>query len=311
MNILKAYKLSFFVGLALSSGVALAQPKTTTDQPISSSADYPGTKSSWVPSKTPDGAYDHVRHDKNMPIPWPYLREADILWKKRVWREIDTREKQNLGFRYQGDENTGGGMFIEILVDGIKRGYITAYSALDGDRFTTELSKEQLMEQLTPKPDTLTFDDPVTGQPVTKIIKKDFKPEDITKFRIKEDWMFDRNEGKMIVRIVGIAPVKDVYGENGDYRGQQAMFWLYYPDIRNTLAKYEVFNPNNEIDRYTWDEFFENRMFSSRIYKVSNSMDQQFSDIFGQDARAKMEALYEGQQAATEIFNKEHDMWVY
>jgi len=310
MNILKAYKLSFFVTLALGSGVAFAQPKSTTDQPLAP-ADNGAVTQRWSPSKTPDGAYDHVRHDRNVPIPWPYLREADILWKKRVWREIDTREKPNIGFRYQGDENTGGGMFIEILIDAIKRGNITAYSALDGDRFTTELTKQQLMEQLTPKPDTMYFDDPVTGGQVMKIIQKDFRPELITKFRIKEDWIFDRNEGKMIVRIVGIAPVKDVYGENGDYRGQQAMFWLYYPEIRNTLAKYEVFNPNNDIDRYTWDEFFENRMFSSRIYKVSNSLDAAFQDIYGQDARAKMESLYESQQAANDIFNKEHDMWVY
>ena len=54
------------------------------------------------------------------PIPWQYIREDDILWKKRVWREIDTREKQNVAFRYAGDEHTGGGMFIEILIDAIK-----------------------------------------------------------------------------------------------------------------------------------------------------------------------------------------------
>ena len=149
------------------------------------------------------------------------------------------------------------------------------------------------------------------GQMITKIIRKDFKPEEITKFRVKEDWIFDRNEGKMVVRIVGIAPVKDVYGDNGDFRGQQAMFWLYYPDIRGVLAKYEVFNPQNDVYRYTWDEFFESRQFSSRIYKVSNSLDAKFEEIYGIDARGKMESLYESQQTANEIFNKEHDMWVY
>jgi len=309
MTILKTYKLTLSVALLLGSGAVFAQ-KGTTDQPIGTSTDYPGVTKNWAPSKTPDGAYDHVRHDRNVPIPWQPIREADILWKKRVWREIDTREKQNIGFRYQGDENTGGGMFIEILIDAIKRGYITAYSVND-DRFTAELTKDQLIEQLTLKPDTQQIEDPVSGQMITKIIRKDFKPEEITKFRIKEDWIFDRNEGKMVVRIVGIAPVKDVYGDNGDFRGQQAMFWLYYPDIRGVLAKYEVFNPQNDVYRYTWDEFFESRQFSSRIYKVSNSLDAKFEEIYGIDARGKMESLYESQQTANEIFNKEHDMWVY
>ena len=28
------------------------------------------------------------------------LRDGDVLWEKRVWRVIDTREKINLPFRY-------------------------------------------------------------------------------------------------------------------------------------------------------------------------------------------------------------------
>jgi hypothetical protein len=28
-------------------------------------------------------------------VPWPYLREADVFWAKRVTRIIDVREKQN------------------------------------------------------------------------------------------------------------------------------------------------------------------------------------------------------------------------
>ena len=115
----------------------------------------------------------------------------------------------------------------------------------------------------------------------------------------------------MVVRIVGLAPVKDVYGDDGQFRGQQAMFWLYYPEIRNVLAKYEVFNPENDMFRYTWDEFFEGRKFASKIYKVSNPLDSKFEEMFGNDARGKMEALYESQRTADEIFNKEHDMWVY
>jgi len=306
MTILHPYKLTLAAVLLFSGSIAFAQ-SGAVDPAISGSIPPPVNKD-WLPSKTPDGAYDRIPllQRERQPIPWQYIRESDILWKKRVWREIDTREKQNIAFRYTGDEHSGGGMFIEILIDAVKRGKITAYSTFD-DRFTTVLTKEQLMEQVAGKTDTQQVIDPITGEEKSVVRVTDFRPDVITKYRIKEDWIFDRNQGQMVVRIVGLAPVKDVYGDDGIYRGPQPMFWLYYPEIRGLLANYEVFNPQNDMARYTWDEFFESRQFSSKITKVSNPFDQDYKT----QNLTPMESLYEGRHAAEEIFNKEHDMWVY
>ena len=306
MQILKFYRVFLTATvLAGSAGSVLAQG-STVDQPVGASSDQFVNKT-WLASRTPDGAWDRVQHISK-PINWQPIREADILWKKRVWREIDTREKQNVGFRYAGDENTGGGYFIEILLDGIKRGKIKAYSNMD-DRFTTELTKEQVIQQTAGKDDTARVYDPTTDTYSLRVTHTDFNPELVTKFRIKEDWIFDRNEGKMVVRIAGIAPLIDIYGDDGSFRASRPMFWLYYPDCRDYLSQYEVVNPLNDVARYTWDEFFESRMFASKIIKISNPFNNDFfnSSIYPN----KMESLYEGQRAADEIFNKEHDMWVY
>ena len=309
MTILNSYKYAVAFALLVGSTTAFGQKGSVTDEPVGGAGEH-AVNDKWKPSLAPDGAYDKVPH-VGAPLPYQVIRKADVLWQKRVWREIDVREKQNIGFRYDGDENTGGGMFIEILIDAIKTGKITAYSAFNSDdRFTTKLSKEQVIEQITPKPDTIEVED-VDGTMIKKIVKKDFRPDLITTYRLKEDWIFDRNMGRMVVRIIGIAPVTDVLADDNSYKGSYAMFWLSYPEIRNTLASYEVYNPNNDVYRFTWDEFFERRMFASKITKVSNSLNQRYEDIFGTDARGKMEALYESQQNATEIFNKEHDMWVY
>jgi len=303
MNILNSYRSMAAIVLLFAGSTAFAQPGAAKDEPLPGGDKF--VNKDWMPSRTNDGAYDRVPH-YSTPIPWQPIREADILWKKRVWREIDTREKQNVGFRYAGDENTGGGMFIEILIDAIKRGKIKAYKTFD-DRFTTYMTKDDIMETIAGKVDTQVITDPVTGTEVTKYINHDFDPERITKYRIKEDWIFDRNQGQMVVRIVGLAPIRDIVGDDGVYRGSQAMFWLYYPDIRGLLAQYEVFNPLNDIARYTWDEFFESRQFSSKITKVSSPfVNEKFADHL-----SPMESLYESQHSADEIFNKEHDMWVY
>lgn len=313
MTILNACKLTLAATLILSGSALFAQTGTADPSVPGSSS---GVNSQWLPSRTADGAYDRVpnKDRRRNPIPWQYVREADVLWKKRVWREINTLEKQNIAFRYAGDEHTGGGMFIEILIDAIKKGKIVAYSTFD-DRFTTVMTKEELSAQIAGKVDTDYVIDPIDGSETMRLKVTDFKPESITKYRIKEDWMFDRNVGQMIVRIIGIAPVKDIYDDaTNQYRGSQALFWLHYPDIRGLLANYEAVNPYNDMFRPTWDEFFESRMFSARITKVSNpygSISGGYGESFSDKQLSSMESLYEGKRAAEEIFNKEHDMWVY
>lgn len=304
MNIKKASKLS----IAALSMVLLfgnnAQAQNVMDQPVTSAANE-AVKKGWSPSLVIDGVYDRIPHI-NRPLEWQPIREADVMWKKRVWREIDTRQKQNVAFRYPGDEFTGGGMFIEILLDALKKGKIKAYAVSD-DRFTTALDKQQIVEMTQGTVDSTPVEDPITGETIIKITRKDFNPDLITKFRLKEEVIFDRNLGRMVTRIIGLAPVRDIYEEDGTYRASASMFWLYYPEIRDLLAQYEVYNPQNDVARMNWEEFFENRFFSSYITKVSNPFDNSFRDMNLTD----LDALYEGQRVSETLFNKEHDMWVY
>lgn len=304
MNIRKSYKLVALAALLMGSTGALAQTVTDAAQSGSGSNNEP-TSPSWQPSLVRDGAYDRTPHTMRT-LGWQPLREADVLWKKRVWREIDTREKQNLAFRYPGDDQTGGGYFIEILVDAVKKGKIKAYSTFD-DRFTTALTKEQIMEKLVGKPDTITQEDPVTGQTKQLIRSRDFNPDVVTLYRIKEDWMFDRNLGRMVVRIIGIAPLVDIKNEDGTTRASTPLLWIYYPEARPVFAQYEVFNPENDVHRLTWDDYLEGRYWSGRIIQVSNGTNESFS----QAGMSKMESLYESQRMTEQVFDKEHDMWVY
>ena len=39
--------------------------------------------------------YDKEHVPKKDPIPYPFIKEADIMWEKTIWREINLREKMN------------------------------------------------------------------------------------------------------------------------------------------------------------------------------------------------------------------------
>lgn len=305
MNVLKTYRIAATAALMFGAIISYAQEKSVQDV-RSQFNPHDAVNDTWEPSLVKDGAYDRVEHINKI-LDWQPLRENDVMWKKRVWREIDIREKQNMAFRYPGDDNTGGGYFIEVILDAIKKGKIKAYSNLD-DHFSTALTKKQVEEILIGEPDTVMVEDPITGEIKMVISRREFDPDKISKYRLKEDWMFDRNLGRMVVRIIGIAPIKDIIDENtGNYRASQAVFWLYYPEMRPMLAQYEVFNPENDVARMTWDDYFENRFFSSKIIKTSNPFDMSYRDR----RMSNLEALYEGQKATEKLFNKEHDMWVY
>ena len=305
MSILKAYRLAASAALVFMGGIAIAQSNPNLMDQAQTQPAGEAVNDNWQPSLVRDGVYDRTQH-VTVPLEWQPVREADILWKKRVWREIDTRQKQNMAFRFPGDEYSGGGMFIEILIDALKKGKIKGYSTID-DRFTTALSKDQIMEMLIGTPDTTYVDNPMTGETTMTITESVFNPEIVTKLRLKEDWVFDRNLGRMVVRIIGLAPMRDIYNDDNTFRATTPMFWIYYPELRNLLAQYEVYNPDNDIARMTWDEFFENRFFSSYIIKVSNPFDMSLNQM----GLGGTDALYEGKRLAEELFNKEHDMWVY
>jgi len=65
-----------------------------------------------------------------------------------------------------------------------------------------------------------------------------------------------------------IAPVKKVYSpETGLFRGYQVLFWMHYPSIRDELAKYIAYHPNNSDFKYSWQQILDARWFYSTVIK--------------------------------------------
>jgi gliding motility associated protien GldN len=227
------------------------------------------------------------------------VREADILWEKRVWRVIDTREKMNLPFA------TPEYSLFENLVGEIRAQNITAYG-VENDRFENPLSLDQVTNMLG-RWDTVSIVDPATYEEQTQIIYNEINFEDVKRFRIKEIWWFDTRTSTLQQRILGIAPMINEYDNEGNFRFERPLFWVYYPHAREALASHQVYlTGDNTATRITWEDMFEMRRFSSYITKESNVQDLRLMDyLTGTDL------LLEGQKIQNDIFNREHDMWTF
>ena len=247
------------------------------------------------------------------PLAYEHLRVDDAVYRHKIWREIDAREKINLPFRYTADENNGNQRFISILFKAIQDGDVTAFSNID-DRFTTPLTLEEVAKVVTGGSTTIDIYNEkgeVTGQ---KTVQNEVNLDSFYKFQIKEEVVFDKEASRLFWRILGIAPVKKLMTSTGVQIGDQAypIFWVYYPDLRPIFAKYEVYNGKNYGARMTWEELFESRMFSGRIIKstIENPMDIPFAQQPGMKENGVFQLL-EGERIKEKIFNYELDLWSY
>ncbi len=261
------------------------------------------------PSLRNDNAFDKGSLNTRTPLPYEHLRWDDALFAEKVWRELDLREKMNQTFRYQAQDDNGSQIFLDMLLKAVRKGDVTAFT---DDRFTTPVSLDEINLKTAGGYDTadkVDINDP--SKIVARVVTlKTFDPNSVIKLRIKEEWVFDRESSRMFCRILGIAPLITRYTENGKERGSEVMFWVYYPDLRPTLAKYEVYNPKNMgQSRLTWEELFESRMFSSYILK--STMDNAANKNIRQYIKDPILALLEGDNIKEKIFNFEQDLWSY
>jgi gliding motility associated protien GldN len=256
-----------------------------------------------------DGAYVKETNLTKRVIPYPYLREADVMYFRRIWQEMDLKQKINHPYYYPVDPIEDRSNLFDVIRDGLLiEGSLVAYSTGpvgDEDEFTIPLSPDSIRNILNPIERIDEWDE--FGEKIGfKEIITPIESDKITRYRLKEDWIWDRQRSERYVRIIGIAPMIEDYDRDGESMGYAPLFWLYYPECRYVFANADVFNLFNDAQRRTYEDLFQKRYFSSYIVKQSNVYDRNI----GEFARG-MDALAESERIKEELFNLEHDLWHY
>jgi gliding motility associated protien GldN len=257
-----------------------------------------------------NGVYTPEHLPNRKPVPYVYLREADVMWQKRIWRKIDLREKINHSLYYPVVELGIRPALFHVIQKGIINQQFDAYdpipAALDPDEefkvaFTYTEAQKRLVREV-----TILKQDTVTGDMIPVTVPDTITSQDVAQYWIKEDWFFDKQRSVLDVRILGIAPVIEKKDENGQFRGYEALFWLYYEACRPWFAKFQCFNPYNDSEWRTYDEIFHKRLFNSYISMENNVYNRPVVAYTQGDG---MYSLLESERIKDEIFKFEHDMW--
>lgn len=236
-------------------------------------------------------------------VPYPPIREADMMWKKRVWREIDFRQKMNLPFYYPIESHDGERSLINVLMDALKAGDMQAYEVTPTGELNKPVPYSKLVKSLDKERQISQHDD--NGNIIgTQTITIKFKPESVQRLHIMEDWYFDSKRSQLLVRIKAICPV---IMTDDSIPLPNELFWIPFNDsTRVVLSQAPYYNRGNSAARLSYDDVFWKRLFDSYIYKEENVYDRRISDY-----ATGVDALYESERIKQEIIDYEQNLWEY
>ena len=255
--------------------------------------------------------HDTYQQENDFPnrdyVPYPFVREADVVWQKVTWQIIDLREKMNLPLYYPIEDMHQRKSLIKVILEGIEQNQYNAFKTpLKANAF--EFDQNNIFLSINEIKDIAKRDEiiPIEIRPgVTRdsLVTIRWRPEEIKQILIKEVWYFSKRDSRLHNEIIGICPIRE-YMVNGVSR-RQRLFWVYYPDTRAFLSTVPVYSMVNDKPLYTFDDLFVNRYFNSYFVQESNV----YNDRLITDYVTGREAQLESDRIKREIFDQEQDWW--
>ena len=257
-----------------------------------------------------------IESNDETPLEYGFVDDRDILWSKTVWEVIDLKERINFPYYYPTDSILGNNRrsLYHVLMDNIKKGNIK--EIYEDGYFLKKITYQNILDN--------TSDRELSAQGVknfnaNKVITAEdydtaiIEGQDVEQYLIKGTWYVNKRLGELKYRLLGIAPVTvSVKSRLPTYPVSTEkllfpLFWVWFPDARESLNSSYVFNVKNSSQPITFDHMLNSRRFNSLIYKEENVyQDRKIEDYIYDDA---LKQLLESERIKSVIRDFEQDLW--
>ncbi|MBQ0786668.1 MAG: gliding motility protein GldN [Oceanihabitans sp.] len=255
--------------------------------------------------------------DNDKPLEYGYVDDRDIMYSKMTWEKVVLDERVNFSLYYPIDTNNIGSnrrSLYDVLTKAIREGKIE--NVYDDSYFTAKRSLKDLKD-ITSKVDTLDIgydqlnaDGFVDAEYITK---REISSYDVSAYLIKGLWYFDKRQGELKYRLLGLAPaaadVNFIDSDDEANKEPNPLYWIFFPDARDVLHEAKAFNNKNSAVPFSFDHILNARRFNGYVYKEENVFGDRTVDEYITE-NALMQLL-ESDRIKDKIRNFEMDMWSY
>ena len=267
-----------------------------------------------VPSEIGKKTAAQLISDNDRPLAYGYVHDRDVLMGKTTWEIIDLDERINFPLYYPIDTANIGKdrrSLYDVLTKAMKDSTLT--EVYTDSYFNTKKTLKDIQSSLTridttdPGREQFNAGLPIDAQ---YIVKTDLGAIDVSDYKIKGYWYFDKRQSELKYRLLGLCPVTpDVYTVGKEEQDYIELFWVYFPAARDVLHEAKAFNDRNSAMPITFDHLLNSRRFNGVIYKEENVYgDREIAEYMKDNAQMQ---LLESERVKDKIRDFEQDMWNY
>lgn len=215
--------------------------------------------------------------------------EADLMWMRVIYRQLDATNEKNAPLFFPEEKTPEQENLFRIVMRLLANNQIKAYEYLDGREIFTDDYRIKVKDMLdrfhvlydeakgsTEKNPKFTIDD------------SDVPSNEVLSYYILERYEFDSRSNQKNVKVEAICPVLHRSGDFGGEAVKYPMFWVKLQDLRPWLAQQYIFTEDdNNLPKYTYDDFFLLNLYKGDIYKTRNLQNKSMMQLYPDEKTLK------------------------